>query len=273
MLGPLRQRLGTISMMGWFAPVILALLVAYAISEVRFIRQEMLARTLLPKADRMERILTNIVDNATYQVGYIAKQIGHNGVDKEHIRTFLQTFNDGVEQSKLEWGRFLWADANAQIVFSNTEIYKEPKDVSERTYMAMVRKFPFKLYMDEARIGIDNNEPIIPLAMGVTDQRGQFLGAVLGCILLHEVEQRFNETIKDKPLGYILYDHEMRQVLAHVDSKFFTPEKLIEIREWALREQENRQQNKMEVTPWRHHHALYHRMPKYLFSLVLIIPT
>ena len=202
---------------------------------------------------RLEGNFSDRMNYTTLMMKNINLNIAENPFDKDYIGRILRIYRTGENFSaNFSWTVLSWIDKNYQLVItSNDGILAKPMDVSSRSYIAMTEQYPGILHFEAPIIGLSTKKWLIPAAMGLRDQNGKYLGAlVLGfevktlAKLMHEVIQ--NPEIKFSLFGKnevpILYgDHQffgvdrsnddaanntkiskiLNQIYLHEDKKFF----------------------------------------------------
>jgi hypothetical protein len=271
----LLSRLSFVSIASIIALLVLAV---YITHEIRSMRQATLLRELDPHADRVERLFSGILRNTAYQLGYIAKQARMNDVKAEEMHYLLSSF-DHETSSELIANQFLWIDANDMAVSSNLSHYMQPHNIAIQGYIVQAKEHPFRIQvgkvrtMPEQKDGSAGAQKVLPVAMGVTDNKGHYKGMVLSFIPLREMTLKICNALRKPELEFLIFDEDFEVLLDSCkQSKLPSHPKLLsalhQVIGRAAKEGENRGAS---LLVWDNHALAYKISNRRHFSVVVAI--
>lgn len=155
------------------------------------------------EAVRIDRALIVRVENASYLLESLARQISHVGTDDvETIQSIFSTFD---KQDFLRSSIISWADTSHYIVVSsNKGIVDDPVDITDRDYLKKTLSDPWKVKIGRPISGRISEKWVIPLALGLTDAEGQYVGSVVISLDIDALTADINEEIKGSGISFAI---------------------------------------------------------------------
>ncbi len=171
---------------------LLVVITSWTIYETYKDHEETVRSQLATDATRIDRTLVLEFEQAAYLLESISRQILHIGPNKlQNIALLLRSF----DKENTVFHLFSWINANQQIVATSEQgILARNIDVSDRDYMKKTIIEPWKVQVGRPIKGRITGRRIIPLAMGVDDYKGNYIGTVLVSVDI----ARFTKKIKQQ---------------------------------------------------------------------------
>ncbi len=97
----------------------------------------------------------------------------------------------GLSDRIISWSMFSWSNKKQKLVVNTLDgIRKEPEDLMQRQYTWRARYNPWMLQITKTGRGMLSNTVIIPVAVGVSNSRDEFQGAIVSGINAKELLNR-----------------------------------------------------------------------------------
>lgn len=155
--------------------------------------------------------------NYTNQINsYIGQQIVNH--PRRDIKFLNELFSEAshIRHKNIDlfsWSSFDWVnEKNFQVLNSKIGIRKVPIDMSEREYAKLSRDNPWTLQTSIPTIGIPSGILVIPAATGITDKKGNYLGAISVGFDVSSFTNHIDEKI-DSDVNYVILDKKNRVIL------------------------------------------------------------
>ncbi len=153
---------------------------------------------------------------------YIGKQIAQHGVKDLNfiLKTFRQADNS-QNQNKylLSWSSFDFVSSNdLQLVNSKVGIRKNPPNMSERQYVQRSREKPWTLQVSFPVFGNPSQSWVIPAGTGITDDQGNYLGAIVIGFNIAELTN-FVEKRLNNQTSFVVLDENLNVIIQSKDSE------------------------------------------------------
>lgn len=156
---------------------VLALIAGWTVYETYQRHSESVINQLETEATRIDRTLVLEFEKASYLLESMARQILHIGPDNlKEISRLLRSFDEKETVLNI----FAWIDREQQVVVtSDSGGLARPIDVSDRDYMKKTIIEPWKVQIGRPIKGRVTGKQVIPLALGVNDYQGNYIGTIL----------------------------------------------------------------------------------------------
>ncbi len=160
-----------------------------------------LLQSMETEATRSDRALIIELEHSSYLLESLGRQIVHVGPqNKEEIARLLKAFESNQSINAV----LSWIDADQKLaVSSNRGVVAKPVDVSDRDYMKKSLTSPWKVQIgrpiDNARI---SRKRVLPVALGINDYTGKYLGTLLVAIDLQNLEDKLKTVIQRKDVDF-----------------------------------------------------------------------
>lgn len=133
-------------------------------------------------------------------------QSGRKSFDCDFVNSLLIGYRNSVNE-RISWSTFSWTDKDQNLtVSSNVGIMKTPIDMSKRDYMYLTKSYPRQAHLGKPVFGAVSNLWSIPVGYGLTNQRGQYLGAVITGIVIDGLSRHISESINDPNIAFAILD-------------------------------------------------------------------
>lgn len=154
------------------------------------------------EALRIERGMTSEINRASYLLEAIGRQILQRGnSDVTVIAQMLRSFDTANDYYSV----FLWVDEDLHAVTSSRQgILENPVDISDRDYIIRSQVEPFKIHVGQPIQGRVSNTLVIPMAMGLTDYTGRYMGSVTLSLDLQSMSRIVQEHVRNQDVGFAL---------------------------------------------------------------------
>lgn len=166
---------------------------------------EKIVNELENEALRIDRTLIIELDNASYVLESLGREITHYGADDlEVIGQLLSSFNlhSGIDHY------FSWIDNDQKVVISsNRGLLDKPIDVSDRGYLKKSLAEPWKVQTGRPIFGRVSGKWILPLSMGLTDYTGRYIGTLLVSVHIASLGKKIRDIINNDAVDFRLYSH------------------------------------------------------------------
>jgi signal transduction histidine kinase len=175
---------------------------------------------------RIDRALIVEIENSSYLLESLARQISQIGSGNHNgIARLLRSFNDQAHRDDV----FSWIDSNQQVVVSsNRGILGKPIDVSDRDYIKKALTEPWKIQIGRPIQGRVSERWVLPICLGLTDYRGNHVGAILSSIDIVGLTDELRKVIREAGIDFSIYSTTLNPLTETNDKNIFTPRETIE---------------------------------------------
>lgn len=156
------------------------------------------------EALRVERGLNGEIIRATHLLEAIGRQLlQQQSPSNTHIAQLLRSFDTNNDYYSV----FLWVDEGGHVVTSSLQgVLENPVDISDRDYIIRSRSEPFRVQVGRPAAGRISNTMVIPMAMGLTDYTGKYIGSVTVSLDLQAVTALVQEYVRNQDVGFAVLD-------------------------------------------------------------------
>lgn len=179
---------------------LLALLTLWIAYDTYRDHQQRLLEQMATDSVRMDRTLVQDIQQASYLLESISRQILHlNSGQPEEVAKLLRSFDTEGTIFNL----FGWADASQRIMVTSIGgLVAHPLDISDRDYIKKSLSVPWQVHIGRPVEGRISGKWIVPLALGVNDASGKYLGAVLASINVDKLTAQLREALNDPAVSF-----------------------------------------------------------------------
>lgn len=162
--------------------------------------RQLLVSKMREGATRLEQAFVFDVEQASYLLESIARQALQDETRSlDNIAGFLRSFNTEGGVFHL----FAWADADLRITATSAAgVLKRPLDISDRDYVKRSLIQPWKVHIGRPVEGRLTGKWILPIALGVSDTEGKFLGLVLASISIDKLTAQLERALAAPAIGF-----------------------------------------------------------------------
>lgn len=154
-------------------------------------------------AVRIDRALIIEIERASYLLESIARQIVTDGADD--VRNISQLFESFDKSSYPHNSEFFWINADQKIKISSSEgLLDTPVDVSDRDYMKRAITAPWEIHIGQPIEGRVSNKWVMPVAIGLTEDDGQFRGVVLISLDISSFSNEISNVIQQDGISFVI---------------------------------------------------------------------
>ncbi|MBN66418.1 MAG: hypothetical protein CMM94_02480 [Rickettsiales bacterium] len=205
-----------------FILFILVLVSVWVVYETYQDHTKTVLKQLENESIRIDRALIVEIENASYLLESIGRQISNQGTDNlEQINELFTSFD---KQEYPKNSIFSWISSDQRLVLSsNKGMIEKPVDVSDRDYLKKALADPWSVQIGRPILGRVSEEWVIPLAMGLADDQGNYLGAVLISLDINTLTREISKVIKQNGISYAITNTSFTLLTQVSDSQnFFT---------------------------------------------------
>ncbi|MBN8542957.1 MAG: hypothetical protein J0M34_01685 [Alphaproteobacteria bacterium] len=194
---------------------------------------EKTAQELESEALRIDRALIVEIENGSYILESMARQILAN--DAESLEAINQLFSSFGKRGYTRNNVFSWADdTQGMRVSSNLGILKKAIDVSDRDYIKKAISEPWKVHVGRPVEGRVSQKWVLPLSIGITNQTGEFMGTVTLALDVKQLTHSVSSAVRVASIEYAITNLTLSLITQVSDdeaffSKRFDLEKLTHI--------------------------------------------
>lgn len=159
------------------------------------------------EALRIERGFHSELNRASYLLEAIGRQMLQRGnADLTQTAQTLRAFDTNNDYYSV----FLWVDERLQAVTSSRQgVLETPIDLSDREYITRSRTEPFKIQVGKPVEGRISRTLVIPMAMGLTDYTGRYIGSVTLSLDLKAMTHVVQEYVRNQEVGFAVLDENL----------------------------------------------------------------
>jgi len=173
------------------------------------------------EALRVDRALIVEIENASYILESVGRQIQATGPNAENIAQLYFSFSksEGPKRSILSW-----VDKSQMITVSNNlGVLEIPIDVSDRDYVKKSIAEPWKVHIGRPIDGRLSSKWVLPLSLGLTDKNGTYMGSVLIALDAELLGENIGRTVKDSGIHFAITNTALTLLTqSRPHEKFFT---------------------------------------------------
>lgn len=163
---------------------------------------ERVSSELEKEAIRIEHTLASEMEGANYMLNALGRQIV---LDKHADLTNLAQMLKSFDSKDNLYSIFSWIGPQQQaLVSSNRGILEKPVDLSDRDYVKKVLTDPWHMTIGRPIEGRVSNHWVIPVAMGITDYTGKFIGTLMISLDINVLTERLNKLIKRDGVSFAI---------------------------------------------------------------------
>lgn len=181
-----------------------------------------LVKEMENEALRIDRAMIVEIENASYLLESLGRQIQSTGTDnKEAIAQLFFSFakTEGPKRSN-----FSWVTKDQRLtISSNLGSLAKPIDVSDRDYVKKSISEPWKVHMGRPIMGRLSQKIVLPLSLGLTDTQGTYLGTVVVALDVQMLTDEVAKVIKDSGVQFAITNMGLTLITKSTQvEKFFT---------------------------------------------------
>ena len=160
------------------------------------------AKQLESEALRVDRALIVEIENTSYILESVGRQIQATGTDSNNIAQLFFSFVKSKEPTR---SILSWVNKAQMITVSNNlGVLELPIDVSDRDYVKKSIAEPWKVHIGRPIDGRLSNKWVLPLSLGLTDKNGTYMGSAVFAIDAESMSNDIGHTVKDEGVHFAI---------------------------------------------------------------------
>lgn len=185
---------------------IIVLLVAFLSTWLTWETYNLHAQNTIQKLEtessRVDRTFIVALDNASYILESIARQISKTGGDDlSRIARLLNSFDTNQKVYSL----FAWITPHDELVVSSNQgVRDEPVSVADRDYVKAAHAMPWRVHTGIPIQGRASGRWVLPVGLGVTNDEGKYLGTVMISVDIHGLTAEIADVIRQKGVSFAI---------------------------------------------------------------------
>lgn len=180
---------------------------------------ERIGTELEKEALRVERTLEIEMDNANYLLSGMGKQII---LDSDRNLVKMAQVLKSFDSRNYIYTIFSWINTDQQVVVSsNKGVLDKPVDISDRDYVKKAFADPWKMTIGRPIEGRVSGRWVIPVAMGLTDYTGKFIGTLMISIDINTLTEQITNIVKRDGISFAIVSKTLIPLTQVADDKNF----------------------------------------------------
>ncbi len=163
------------------------------------------------------RTIYSNISYAKYQLFHVSRQIKNIDGDKQKINQILSSYKTNINNNfdvVTTWNMFSWIDHNDKLSIDGFEgILRKPIDMSHRNYLSITKQDPGKVVFGKALIGAISGRLIVPIATGVVNDKGKYIGSIVFGIDIGKLTAELENSVKNDLSQFLILDHSKNTIL------------------------------------------------------------
>lgn len=178
-----------------------------------------IADELQTESNRIELTLANKMESANYLLNSLGRQIVvNNARDLVELAQILKSY-DAKGQI---YAVFNWISPEQKIIVSSSRgVLDKPLDVSDRDYVKKAFIDPWKMHIGRPIEGRVSGRWVIPVAMGLTDYTGKFIGTLIISLDISELTDQVSTLVKRNGISFAIISKTLIPLTQVSDDKDF----------------------------------------------------
>ena len=192
-------------------------------------------KILLERVDNEVEISANQVENVFIDYANISEMLlmhlNHKMLENDafklnsKITQVLSTFNDDAKvinslgNNFIAGGMFYWIDSKKNLIASSNGLVSRVINLSNRDYLSKTEKLPLRVQVGSPVIGALSGQSIIPMAVGINNNQGNFAGTIVLSLKLENFLNRFRN-LKERNVEFALLDENNQLIMSSSDEFF-----------------------------------------------------
>lgn len=180
---------------------------------------EKIINDLKAEATHIDSTLSTEIQTANYLTASLGRQIVLNSQNPESDLTGIATLLKSFDSRTQVYHVFLWTNERQEVMISSAKgVLEKPVDVSDRDYIKKSIAEPWKMQIGRPIEGRVSNRWVIPIAMGLTDNTGKYIGTMSISMDINDLSEQINKLIRRPGISFAITSQTMiplMQVTAH----------------------------------------------------------
>jgi len=182
-------------------------------------QSERITTDLEKEAVRIENTISTEMGDASYMLASLGRQIV---IDPNRDYTRLAQALKSFDNKNNIYSIFSWTDTDKKLVISsNKGVLKEPVDLSDRDFVQQAAVDSWKMHIGRPIEGRVSGRWVIPVAMGITDYTGKFIGIIALSIDIGVLTDQIRSLVKRDGISFAVVSKDLVTLTEVSDSKNF----------------------------------------------------
>ncbi len=182
-------------------------------------QSERITTDLEKEAVRIENTILTEMGDASYMLASLGRQIVN---DPNRDYTKLAQALKSFDNKNSIYSIFSWTDTDRKLVISsNKGVLKEPVDISDRDFIQQAAADSWKMHIGRPIEGRVSGRWVIPVAMGITDYTGKFIGIIALSIDIGVLTDQIRSLVKRDGISFAVVTKDLVTLTEVSDSKNF----------------------------------------------------
>ncbi len=180
---------------------------------------EYITKELEKEAKRIDYTLGMEMESANYLLTALGRQIV---LDPDRNLTRLAGILKSFDSKYHIYSIFSWDSPEQKVVVSsNRGVLDKPVDVSDRDYVKKAFADPWKMTIGRPIEGRVSGHWVIPVAMGITDYTGKFIGTIQISLDINVLTERISKLVKRDGVSFAIVSKTLIPLTQVSDDKDF----------------------------------------------------
>ncbi|NBX04216.1 MAG: sensor histidine kinase [Alphaproteobacteria bacterium] len=181
---------------------LLSLISAWVIYSTYEKNSERIKNELEKEAARVERTLAGEMEAASHMLVALGKQFA---LDPTHDLTKMAQTLKSFDSKGYIYAVFTVVNPEEKIVVSSAQgVLDVPVDASDRDYVKSAVTDPWKMQIGRPVEGHVSNRWVIPVAMGISDSTGKFIGTIVISIDISTLTERISNLVRRDGMSFAI---------------------------------------------------------------------
>ncbi|MDE3060564.1 MAG: hypothetical protein KGJ06_06095 [Pseudomonadota bacterium] len=186
---------------------ILLLISAWVTYKTYVSHTESVAAELEREAERIDSALAMQMADANYMLSALGRQIV---IDPDRSLVKLAQVLKSFDSKGHVYSIFSFINAQQEVVVSsNKGVLEKPVDTSDRDYVKKAIADPWRMVIGQPIQGRVSERWVIPVAMGITDYTGKFIGTIMISIDISTFTEEIAHLVKREGITFAILSRDM----------------------------------------------------------------
>jgi len=180
-----------------------------------------IASDLEKESKHLESAIAMQIDDASYMLTSLGKQII---IDPDRNLTKLAQVLKSFDKKDYRYSILTWINPQGQMeISSNRGVLEKPVDISDRDFVKMATSAdPWKMVIGQPIEGRVSGQWVIPVAMGVTDYTGKFIGIVAISLNIKILTEQLEKIVQHEGISFAIANRNLVPITQASDNKDFS---------------------------------------------------
>ncbi len=156
------------------------------------------------ESTRIDRYMNEQLKESSFLLSAIGSEIvWHKASNLPQVARLLKSFDTNARLYTV----WTWIDdKDMAVISSHKGILSEKVDVSDRSYLTLAKDNPGEVIVGPAIEGRVSNRWVIPMALSITDELGQYVGTLVASVDINTLASQIRWLIEDRGVYFAIYD-------------------------------------------------------------------